>query len=99
MAIYDIPAMLNFIVQTTNQAGNITFIGHSMGTTISFIYASLRPQQAGNILKSIIAIAPVAYMDHVRSISRSLAQFSDIIWVNKNSKNYAKSLTQLLGFF
>ncbi|XP_063921728.1 gastric triacylglycerol lipase-like isoform X2 [Zophobas morio] len=78
MALYDIPAMLDFVAAKTQQ--QISYVGHSMGCTMALIYTSLMPQQAQTNLKSIVALAPVAFMDHVTSAVKLIVPFRYIIW-------------------
>lgn len=54
-----------------------------MGTTISLVLASTLPQVAKNI-KVIVALAPTAFMTHLRSPIRYLAPFTnDLSWIAK----------------
>lgn len=83
MAIHDLPAALYHVANVTQRPGDIIYIGHSMGTTMFFVLSSLRPQIAKNI-KAAVAMAPVAYMTHIRSPIRYLAPFvNDIQWLAK----------------
>ncbi|NWX92945.1 LIPM Lipase, partial [Nothoprocta pentlandii] len=61
MAIYDLPAMINFILQKTGQQ-KLYYIGHSQGSSIGFIAFSALPQMAEKI-KMFFALAP-AYTFH-----------------------------------
>lgn len=74
MGIYDLPAALYHVSNVTQRSGDIIYIGHSMGTTMFFILSSMRPQIAKNV-KVMVALAPVAYMTHVRSPIRYLTPF------------------------
>ncbi|XP_066156564.1 lipase member K-like [Euwallacea fornicatus] len=81
IATKDLPAVLYHISNTTGKAGDIIYIGHSMGTTVSFVLASTLPQVAKNI-KLIVALAPTVFMTHLRSPVRYLAPFTnDIDWL------------------
>lgn len=54
-----------------------------MGTTISLVLASTLPQVAKNI-KVIVALAPTAFMTHLRSPIKYLAPFTnDLRWIAK----------------
>ncbi|CAH0555552.1 unnamed protein product [Brassicogethes aeneus] len=79
MGIYDLPAIIDFVAQNTGQKGNIIYIGHSMGTTMSFVYASLLPDHAKENLKGIISLAPIAYLRNIRSVVKFAVPFADII--------------------
>jgi pimeloyl-ACP methyl ester carboxylesterase len=80
MGIYDVPTMLDYIAKMTNQ--KIYYIGHSMGTTVSFIYASLFPEKAKRNLKSIVSLAPIAYMGNVTSVVKAFVPLRNDIWVS-----------------
>uniref|UniRef100_A0A7M4ETB3 Lipase n=1 Tax=Crocodylus porosus TaxID=8502 RepID=A0A7M4ETB3_CROPO len=75
MAKYDLPAVINFIVQKTGQE-QVYYVGHSQGTTIAFIAFSTMPQLARRI-KLYFALAPVASPKHVKSPLAKLRLFSD----------------------
>ncbi|GJQ83098.1 hypothetical protein Trydic_g20109 [Trypoxylus dichotomus] len=84
MGIYDLPASLNYVANVTKQGGELIYIGHSMGTTMFFIFASMLPKEA-SIIKIMVAFAPVAYMTHLKSPVRYFAPFSkDIEWLAKH---------------
>ncbi|XP_042719055.1 lipase member M-like [Lagopus leucura] len=65
MAIYDLPAMINFVLQKTGQK-ELYYVGYSQGTTIAFIAFSSMPELAQKI-KTFFALAPVVTMKHARS--------------------------------
>ncbi|KGL86242.1 Lipase member K, partial [Charadrius vociferus] len=75
MAKYDLPAIINFIVQKTGQE-QLYYIGHSQGTTIAFIAFSTMPELAKKI-KMYFALAPVTTVIFTRSPFKKLAFFSD----------------------
>ncbi|NXI48200.1 LIPM Lipase, partial [Galbula dea] len=65
MAIYDLPAVIDFVLQKTGQK-QIYYIGHSQGCTIAFIAFSSMPELAQKI-KLFFALAPVVTVKHARS--------------------------------
>uniref|UniRef100_A0A669Q4H0 Partial AB-hydrolase lipase domain-containing protein n=1 Tax=Phasianus colchicus TaxID=9054 RepID=A0A669Q4H0_PHACC len=65
MAIYDLPAMINFVLQKTGQK-QLYYVGYSQGATIAFIAFSSMPELAQKI-KTFFALAPVVTMKHVKS--------------------------------
>lgn len=81
MGTKDLPAVVQFIVNKTNKPGEIIYIGHSMGTTMFFVFASELPNIAKNI-KVMVALAPVTYMTHLKSPIRYLSPFAYNIEVN-----------------
>ncbi|XP_014208794.1 lipase 3-like [Copidosoma floridanum] len=74
MGIYDLPALISYVVK--QKGGNITYIGHSMGTTMFYVMAIERPDIASNI-SLMISLAPVAFMENIKSPLRLLAPFTD----------------------
>ncbi|XP_013192340.2 lipase 3 [Amyelois transitella] len=72
VAIHDIPAVIDYIMKLKGQDTKITYIGHSMGTTILFTMLALRPEY-NDILKAGIALAPVVFMSDIKSPLKSLA--------------------------
>nr|XP_056706470.1 lipase member M-like [Euleptes europaea] len=65
MAKYDLPAVLNFILQTTGQQ-QLYYIGYSQGAAIAFIAFSTMPELAQKI-KMFFALAPVTRIKYARS--------------------------------
>ncbi|EAT35487.1 AAEL012340-PA [Aedes aegypti] len=62
---YDLPAMVDYTLNQTNQS-KLHYIGHSQGTTTFFVMASTRPEYNEKI-RLMQAFAPVAFTEHVRS--------------------------------
>ncbi|XP_010075480.1 PREDICTED: lipase member M-like [Pterocles gutturalis] len=65
MAMYDLPAMIDFVLQRTGQQ-QIYYIGYSQGCTIAFVAFSAMPELAQKI-KMFFALAPVVTMRHSKS--------------------------------
>ncbi|XP_042712776.1 lysosomal acid lipase/cholesteryl ester hydrolase isoform X2 [Chrysemys picta bellii] len=86
MAKYDLPAVIDFIVQKTGQQ-QLYYVGHSQGTTIAFIAFSTMPQLAQRI-KMYFALAPVATVKYAKSPLTKLALLSNsmikILFGNKD---------------
>lgn len=59
MAVYDVPAQLQRVVEVAGLQRKIIFVGFSMGTAISLIYASEKTDEASSILDGIVALAPI----------------------------------------
>ncbi|CAH1170154.1 unnamed protein product [Phaedon cochleariae] len=57
----DLGAALTYITRITTKKS--VYIGYSTGTTVSYVYASTRPVDAGTTLKGIISLAPIGYID------------------------------------
>ncbi len=60
------------------------YVGHSMGTTTFMVMAQERPEYLEHIIMANL-MAPVAYVEHMKSPIRFLAPFADIIAVNIQS--------------
>uniref|UniRef100_A0A8C8SEN8 Lipase n=1 Tax=Pelusios castaneus TaxID=367368 RepID=A0A8C8SEN8_9SAUR len=71
MAMYDLPALVDFILQKTGQQ-NLYYVGYSQGCTIAFIAFSVMPQLAQKI-KIFFALAP-AY-----TLNKSKAPLTQLI--------------------
>jgi len=65
MTKYDLPAAFEYIHRETNQ--NISYIGHSQGTTIMFAALSERDPTVLKYLDKFVALAPVAWVQHIKS--------------------------------
>ncbi|KFQ28617.1 Lipase member M, partial [Merops nubicus] len=65
MAMYDLPAMIDFVLQKTEQK-QIYFVGYSQGCTIALIAFSSMPELAQKI-KMFFALAPAVTMKYARS--------------------------------
>lgn len=73
MGIYDLPAVISYI--TNLKQSNLTYIGHSMGTTAFYVMSTLKPNIASKV-QLMFSLAPVAYMKHMKSPLRLLAPFA-----------------------
>eukprot|EP00798_Chlamydomonas_sp_ICE-L_P026943 gene26943-4565_t len=65
--VYDLPAMVDFIQNTTDQA-KIAFVGHSQGTTVLLVGLALNPALA-DVVTIAVMLAPVAFTKHMPSSS------------------------------
>jgi len=63
----------------------IHFVGHSMGTTTFMALMNEKPEYADKIIMANF-LAPVAYVEHMRSPIRFLAPFTDSIEVSMAKK-------------
>ncbi|CAG9795477.1 unnamed protein product [Diatraea saccharalis] len=77
IALYDLPAMIDYVLQTSNQQ-KMVYIGHSLGTTAFFSLAAARPVYNNKIVV-MYALAPMTYMSNVRSpLMRMIAPTSEL---------------------
>uniref|UniRef100_A0A8C8SBQ9 AB hydrolase-1 domain-containing protein n=1 Tax=Pelusios castaneus TaxID=367368 RepID=A0A8C8SBQ9_9SAUR len=65
MGKYDLPAMINFILQKTGQK-QLYYVGYSQGCTMAFIAFSSMPQLAQKV-KMFFALAPAATLAYAKS--------------------------------
>lgn len=71
MGLYDTPAMIDYILNHTNQE-KLFYIGFSQGTTQFWVLTSLKPEYNKKI-KLMSALAPVAYTGHITGLLRFLS--------------------------
>ena len=75
---------MNFVdshnLNGNTSVNNLLYLGHSMGTSMAFAMLSSRPEYNKKI-QAFFALAPVAFMSHVKSPIRLLAPFSKDIEV------------------
>ena len=72
MAIYDLPAMINLIINTT-KVPKITYFGHSQGTLQVFIGMTLLPEYFKQTLNGVNALDPVTSLSNIGNSILSLA--------------------------
>lgn len=73
MGIYDIPAMIDHIVEKT-QVPKIHVVGYSQGTTAFFVMASEKPGYNDKVL-SMNAMGPVVFEGEMTSFWIGLGKF------------------------
>ncbi|XP_036217310.2 lipase 3 [Bactrocera oleae] len=64
MSIYDMPAMVDYIMQCTGEA-KMHFVGISQGGTVFLVLNSMLPQYNG-VFKTAHLLAPVAYVSNTK---------------------------------
>jgi len=65
IGIYDVPNMIDYVLNETSSE-KLQYIGHSQGTITFWIMCSERPEYCDKII-SMNALAPVAFLDYIRS--------------------------------
>ena len=81
MGIYDVPAMIDHIIEQTKQQ-KIFMVSHSQGTMAFFVMASERPEYQEKMIASF-ALAPVAFISQIKNpLIRELAPFTEVIYVH-----------------
>lgn len=68
--LFDLPNQINFILAKTNQT-KAAYIGYSQSTSFMFALLSTEPEFA-NKLVAFIALAPVAFTEHIRGSTNQL---------------------------
>lgn len=66
IGMIDLPTQIDYILQVTGET-KLHYIGHSQGTTAFFVMTSELPQY-NDLILSMNALAPVAYMRHLESL-------------------------------
>lgn len=79
MGVYDLPAMIDYILAQTGQK-QLFYIGFSQGTTQFWILMSLRPEYNEKI-KLMSALAPVAYTGHIIGLLKPASFFANFFKV------------------
>ncbi|XP_076683518.1 lipase 3-like isoform X1 [Andrena cerasifolii] len=88
MGLYDLPAMIDYIL-ATNKQQKILYAGHSQGSTAFFVMASERPEYQKKIA-AMFALAPATFMSKSTSVLfKLLVPF----------RNDLKALTDLIGMY
>ncbi|XP_053805020.1 lipase member M-like [Vidua chalybeata] len=77
MAMYDLPAMVGYILMQTEQE-QLFYIGHAQGSSLGFIAFSSLPHLAQKI-KLFFALAPVYTFRHVRGPVLKMFFLSDLL--------------------
>ncbi|OXB53473.1 hypothetical protein ASZ78_017035 [Callipepla squamata] len=77
MAMYDVPAMVSFILQETGQE-KLFYIGHAQGNSLGFIAFSSMPHLAEKI-SLFIALAPLYTFHHVKGPVLKIAFLPDTL--------------------
>uniref|UniRef100_A0A8C0BQZ0 Lipase n=1 Tax=Buteo japonicus TaxID=224669 RepID=A0A8C0BQZ0_9AVES len=76
MAMYDLPAMVGFILRQTGQE-KLFYIGHAQGNSLGFIAFSSMPQLAEKI--KLFVLAPLYTFHHVKGPVLKIAFLPDVV--------------------
>lgn len=74
MALYDLKSAIDHVLMVTGEE-KLFYIGHSMGTVMFWIAMSHYPEYNAKI-RLMTALAPVAFVGHIKSPVRLLAPFA-----------------------
>ncbi|VDN16352.1 unnamed protein product [Dibothriocephalus latus] len=102
MANNDLPATIDFVLNQTGR-DKLFYIGHSQGTQIAFAKFNSDPVLRSKIA-AMIALAPVAYLSHVKSPIRFILTAckgieSVATWFGRGRFLPSTSLMRFLGLF
>lgn len=64
MGLYDVPAEIDYILETSESDKLAAYIGHSEGTTQMFIGSSMKPDYFKEKVELFIGFAPIVRLDH-----------------------------------
>ncbi|XP_012135889.2 lipase 3 [Megachile rotundata] len=101
MGIYDLPAMIDYILKETKQE-KIFYVGHSQGGTSFFVMASERPEYQKKLIATF-ALAPAVILPHTRNIlfrllapiANDIMKLGELIGVTEFTPS--SKLIQILG--
>ncbi|KAA0187244.1 hypothetical protein HAZT_HAZT009873 [Hyalella azteca] len=77
MGTFDIPAMIDYVLEFTGQP-DLYYVGFSMGTTTYFAFLSERPEYSSK-LRIAICLAPPVYMEHMKGALTLIAPYANDI--------------------
>ncbi|XP_037071346.1 lipase 3-like [Pollicipes pollicipes] len=77
MGMYDVPAMIDFILETTGQK-DLYYVGHSMGKSMFWVMMYNHPEYNDKV-RLMQGVGPVARLDHTSSVIRYFAPFANQI--------------------
>jgi pimeloyl-ACP methyl ester carboxylesterase len=99
MAEYDLPAMIDFVLQLTKKS-QLHYVGHSQGTMTMFAKASADPAFEAKI-QTFFALAPVAHLGHIKGVLKYIARFTNDLGFLANLIGYDEFLpsSELTQFF
>ncbi|XP_021967732.1 lipase member K [Folsomia candida] len=66
MGVYDLPAIINYVLDLTGNA-NLSYVGHSMGFTVLFALLSTNPEFCSKV-NVCVGLAPAHYGEYIRGL-------------------------------
>ena len=96
MAEYDLPAVIDVIVNETGHQNNINFVGRGTGGAIGLAMASLLPQ-VGQKLRTLVAWAPTVYVNWWKSRFNFLTYFTPLLMIPGKYRYDCRSLANIIN--
>ncbi|CAH0554394.1 unnamed protein product [Brassicogethes aeneus] len=93
IGIYDYSAIIQFIGEKTGR-NDLVVIGHSMSSTSSLVYASLKPKEAEKYVKVFVLMSPTAYFQNLETPVQMVCPFNDVVENFLNKFQFHSLLTQ-----
>lgn len=91
---FDLPAMIDYVLQENGQYSKLLYVGHSQGTTSFLVMASIRPEYNRKVQLANL-LAPVVIVQNARgTIARTLAR---LLVANRRALHLAGRLEFLPG--
>ncbi len=78
MAQYDAPAIVEYVLKATSGHRTVGYVGYSQGTASIFALLTLQPSYA-DIIRPVIALAPVSTVADIKSPIRYLAPLNPVL--------------------
>ncbi|KAJ8915897.1 hypothetical protein NQ315_015510 [Exocentrus adspersus] len=79
MGIYDLSSTLQLVMKVCNKKA--IYVGHSVGATVGYVYGITKSIDAQSYLKGMISLAPIAYLDGIKSYLRFLLPVAEYLKV------------------
>ncbi|KOB73274.1 Lipase 3 [Operophtera brumata] len=90
IGIFDLPAMIDYALEKSNKT-ELTYIGHSQGTTVYFVMASMRPEYNKKV-KFMVSLATIAWTSNI------ISPIVRIALVIKDGYNFISDVLRLKEF-
>ena len=95
MGNYDIPAVIEYILNQTGQP-KLIYVGHSLGSAMFFI-AMINNPELNDKIHVMIGLAPASSMAFFKNYLRLLSPFVDQIAVRTNHSYFLSKICQFSG--
>lgn len=95
-ALNDVPAIIDYVLEQT-QSEKVIYIGYSESTFFMFALLSVKPEYADK-LATFVALAPVAYVSHLRGIASTLLLPFHLLPSNFNANVLPQPIVDTVGY-